>query len=311
MTATQGGGEPVTAAEATDAANAAFGRHPGYRALHAKGTLLKGTFTATTQAARLTRALHMQGEPVPITARVSNGGGNPNVPDYMPDVRGLAVKFYLPDGSRTDIVAQTAPRFPFHRPEPFVELLRAQRPGLDLAVKLPLLFARHPEALRTLPANLPALQPPPSYAACAYYAIHAYRWLDAHGGSRYVRYTFLPERPESRLSPWAARKRGRDYLQEDIRRRVAAGPVRFTLELQLAQAGDEVDDPYVVWPKDRPRLSAGTLELIGLETERETGGDILVFDPTRVVDGIDGSNDPVLQFRPKAYDESVKRRTGR
>jgi hypothetical protein len=96
----------VTPAQATDAANEAFGRHPGLRALHAKGTLLKGTFTATPEAARLTRAAHMQGEPTPATVRFSNGSGNPNAPDYAPDVRGLAVKLYLPDGSRTDIVAE-------------------------------------------------------------------------------------------------------------------------------------------------------------------------------------------------------------
>ncbi len=296
----------LTPQDATDAAHAAFGRHPGHRALHAKGTLLKGTFTATPQASRLTRAAHMQGEPVPVTARVSNGGGNPDVPDYTPDVRGLAVKMYLPDGSRTDIVAQSAPRFPFHRPEAFVELLRVQRPGVDLAFKMPLVLARHPEALRTLPANLPALRPPASYATISYYAVHAYRFVDAEGGSRYVRYTLVPQLPESRLTPWAARRLGRDYLQEDIRRRVAGGPVRFTLELQLALPGDQVDDPYVAWPHDRQRVAAGTLELSGLDTERETGGDILVFDPSRVVDGIECSEDPVLRFRPGAYSESVQ-----
>ena len=79
----------------------------------------------------------MQGGAVPVTVRVSNGGGNPEVPDYAPDVRGLAVKMYLPDGSRTDIVAQSAPRFPFHRPEPFIELLRVQRPGVRSALKMP------------------------------------------------------------------------------------------------------------------------------------------------------------------------------
>lgn len=301
----------ITPAEATQAANAAFGRHPGHRALHAKGTLLNGTFTATPQAARLTRAAHMQGEPVPVTARVSNGGGNPDVPDYAPDVRGLAVKLYLPDGSRTDIVAQSAPRFPFHRPEPFVELLRTQRPGPDLAFKMPMVFARHPEALRTLRANLPALRPPASYATIPYYAVHAYRFVDAEGGSRYVRYTLRPELSESHLSLSQARRRGRDYLQEDIRRRLTDGAVRFTLELQLALPGDEVDDPYVMWPHDRERVAAGTLQLTGLETERETGGDILVFDPTRVVDGIELSDDPVLRFRPEAYDHSVRLRTAR
>ena len=299
----------LTSQDAIDAAHAAFGSHPGYRALHAKGTLLKGTFTATPQAARLARAAHMQGEPVPVTARVSNGGGNPEVPDYAPDVRGLAVKFYVPDDSRTDIVAQSAPRFPFHRPEPFIELLRVQHPGVDLLVKMPVVLARHPEALRTLPANIPALRPPESYATIPYYAVHAYRFVDAEGASRYVRYTLVPQLPESHLTPWAARRLGPDYLQEDIRRRVADGAVRFTVELQLALPGDEVDDPYVQWPKDRERVAAGTIELTGLDTERETGDDILVFDPTRVVDGIELSDDPVLRFRPKAYSGSVDART--
>jgi catalase len=299
----------LTPQDATAAANAAFGSHPGHRTLHAKGTLLHGTFTATPEARSLTRAAHMQGEPVQITARVSNGIGNPRVPDYAPDVRGLAVKFYLPDGERTDIVAQTAPRFPFHGPEGFVELLRAQGAGLAAPLRISMVLARHPEALPSLPANVSALRPPPSYAACRYYGIHAFRWLDAGGGARYVRYTLVPHAPAPRLTPWAARRRGRDYLQEEVRERIAREPVRFTLELQIAGPGDEVDDPASTWPRDRQRVDAGTIELTELETEREKGDDVLVFDPTRVVDGIECSNDPVLLFRPRAYDDSVRRRT--
>lgn len=299
----------ATPAQATAAANDAFGRHAGFRALHARGTLLKGTFTATAEAAALTRAAHMQGEPVPVTARVSNGGGNPAVPDYVPDVRGLAVKFYLPGGARTDIVAQTAPRWPVHTPEGFLELLRAGKPGPAMAWRMPLFLLRHPEAIPRLPPNLPALRPPESYATCRYYAIHAYRFIDAGGGVRFVRYTFLPEGGDHRLSPREARRRGKEYLQEEIRQRVARGPVRFTLQLQLAEPGDHVDDPASVWPKSRRRVDAGTLELTGLETERETDGDVLVFDPGRVTDGIECSDDPVLRFRPSAYSDSVARRT--
>jgi catalase len=296
--------------ESTAAANALYGRHPGFRALHAKGTLLKGTFTATPQAGQLTRASHMQGEPVPVTARVSNGGGNPHVPDYAPDVRGLAVKLYLPDGSRTDIVTQTVPRFPVSTPEAFLDLMRAQAAGRAAALKLPLFLARHPEAIPSLPGNLAALRPVASYASSRYYGVHAYRFLDAEGGSRYVRYTFVPEREEARLWPWQVRGRSRDYLQEEIRERLAAGPVRFALELQIAAPSDKVDDPSVQWPADRERVVAGTLELTGLDTERETGGDILVFDPGRVTDGIELSDDPVLQYRPAAYGDSVSARTG-
>jgi catalase len=251
----------------------------------------------------------MQGDPIKATVRVSNGAGNPGLPDYAPDVRGLAIKFYLPDGSRTDIVAQTAPRFPVKTPDGFVELLRAGRMSPAIAWRFPLFLARHPEAIRPLPLNALALRPPVSYATCRYYAIHAYRFVDAQGGSRYVRYTLLPEAGDHRLGPREARRRGRDYLQEEIRARVANSPARFTLELQIAGPGDDVDDPTSVWPAERERVNAGTLELTGLDTEREGAGDVLVFDPSRVTDGIELSDDPVLRFRPQAYSDSVARRT--
>jgi catalase len=148
-----------------------------------------------------------------------------------------------------------------------------------------------------------------SYATCRYYAVHAYRFVDAGGSSRFVRYTLLPQAGDHRLGPREARRRGREYLQEEIRARLAAEPVRFTIEAQVAAAGDAVDDPASVWPKDRQRVNLGTLELTALDTERETGGDILVFDPGRVVDGIELSDDPVLHFRPSAYSDSVARRT--
>lgn len=299
----------VAPADATEAANTAFGRHAGFRALHAKGTLLNGTFTATPEAATLTRAAHMQGDPVAATIRVSNGSGNPRLPDYAPDVRGLAVKLYLPGGERTDIVAQTAPRFPVKTPEGFLELLVAGKPSLAATWRLPLFLAHHPEAIPRLPANLAALRPPVSYATCRYYAIHAYRFIDRDGAQRYVRYTWVPEAGDKRLSPLAARRRGRDYLQQEIRERVARGPIRFSLQLQVAEPGDDPDDPTADWPANRQRVSAGVLEITALETGRETGADILVFDPSRVTDGIELSGDPVLRFRPKAYSDSVARRT--
>jgi catalase len=298
----------VTPEESTAAANAAYGTHPGRRALHAKGTLLRGTFTATPEAATLTRAAHMQGEAIPATIRVSNGSGNPDTPDYAPDVRGLAVKLYLPGDARTDIVAQTVPKFIGSTPDTFIELLRTQSAGASVVWKFPLFLLRNPGAVARLPANLPALRPPVSYATCAYYAVHAYRWLDADGGGRFVRYTWRPEAGEQHLGPRAARSRGRDYLQEDIRRRIDSGPVRFTLDVQIAASGDNPGDPSAVWPKERRRVDVGTLSITALETERETGGDVLVFDPTRVVDGIELSNDPVLKFRKAAYSDSVAHR---
>lgn len=301
----------LTPQDATAAEHFAFGRHPGFRALHAKGLVLAGTFAATPEAARLTRAAHLQGEPVPVTARFSNGGGDPRAPDTAPDVRGLAVKFYLPDGSRTDVVAQTAPRFPVRTPEAFVEMIRALGAGRRAAIELPRFIARHPEAISKLVANAGALRAPRSYASVPYYAVHAYRFVDAHGAGRYGRYTLAPEHAEPRLWPHQVRGRGRDYLQDELRARLQRGPVRMLLTLQVAAAGDNVDDPSAKWPATREQVTLGTVQLTDVDTERERDGDVLVFDPSRVTDGIELSDDPVLRFRPGAYSDSVRERTER
>jgi catalase len=281
-----------------------YGRHPRRRALHAKGTLYRGTFTASPDAARLTRAAHMQGGPVPTTVRLSNGGGDPDVPDYAPDVRGLAVTFHLADGARTDISAQTVPRFPFEDVDAFMEFVRISKPGPLAPVKLALFGARHPRMLAALRQNLPALRPPPSFAARRYYAFHAFRWLDADGGERYVRYTWQPTVDIPALERGAAKARGRDYLSEEMAERLLEGPVRFNLEVQVAGPGDDPDDPSATWPDERERVVVGALEI----TERTDEGDDFVFDPARVTDGIEPSDDPVLQFRPRAYAISHDRR---
>jgi len=300
----------ITPEQAVDAINERFGRHPGCRALHAKGTLLAGTFTATPEAARLTRAGHMQGEPVRATVRFSNGAGDPDEPDYGADVRGMATKLYLADDTRTDIVAQTSPRFVGRTPDAFIEFVKAAEPGVQAAWRLPWFLARHREALPGLRTAAAAVKPPASYATMRYYAIHAFRWVDADGGARHVRYRWVPEAGVQTLSGKEAKERGREYLQYEIRTRVERGPVRFTLELQLVPDGTDVDDPTQPWLDDAETLAGGTLELTGPETGRETGGDVLVFDPTRVVDGIELTNDPVLRFRADAYAESIERRSG-
>src|SRR3712207_2672155 len=97
------------AEQVVDAINDVSGRHDGHRAAHAKGTLLTGTFTPAN--AGLTTAAHMGEEAVRVTARFSNGGGDPGIPDYAKEGRGLAVKFYLPDGTKTDVVCLSLPSF--------------------------------------------------------------------------------------------------------------------------------------------------------------------------------------------------------
>ena len=295
-----------TPEQAMERIHARFGAHDGHRALHAKGIHCVGTFTATPEAASLTRAGHMSGAPVPVKVRFSNGGGDPNVPDYVPDVRGLAVSFQLPDGTATDLLAQTLPRFPFRDQEGFLDALAVSKPAAKDLPRLALFLARHPGVLRHARETNAILGRRASFAARPYQAFHAFKWLDAGGGERWVRYYWHPTVDEPDLSAEEAKGRGRDYLFDDLRERLAEGPVRMRLEAQIAGPGDDPHDPSNQWPDDRRRLTVGTLEVTAVDENADDG---IVYDPMRLVDGIEASDDPALRFRPAVYTLSHARRT--
>jgi catalase len=139
----------VTPDDAIEAIRASGGAKPGYRALHAKGTLYRGTFTASAEAGRLSRAAHLTGSSVPALIRFSNGSGNPKQRDGAPGVCGMAVKFTLPDGSTTDVSTQTAKLFTSSTPDDFVDLLRAMRPSPVAPLRLAAYLATHLRLIAT------------------------------------------------------------------------------------------------------------------------------------------------------------------
>jgi catalase len=296
-------GNTIDPERALDRINGVFGRHDGDRTLHAKGAFYAGTFTATPWAAARCRAAHLRGDPVPVRVRWSNGAGKRNS-DKVPDVRGMAVSFRLPDGTATDLLAQTGPRFPVRTVEDFLELVESA----DKPWKLPLFLARNPGAAPALlaGARAQALVPPYSFAEVSYYPIHAYQWVAADGAETWVRYRFSPV--DGRAGRTSGTFTGRDRLREEILARLAAHPVRYTLEVQVAGPDDDPHDPTSVWSAGF--VDAGTFEVTGPDPDREQDGEVVVFDPTRVVDGIELSDDPILRYRPAAYSASVGRRVG-
>ena len=91
---------------------------------------------------------------MPAVVRVSNGGGNPEAPDFDQDGRGLAVKLTLPDGSTTDIVTTSLPAFIARTPEDFVELTHARKPdpetGYPDGAVVGAYIEKHPEAMTVI-----------------------------------------------------------------------------------------------------------------------------------------------------------------
>ena len=302
-----GRGGDALAGRAIDALNGAFGRHPGYRAAHAKGLFARGRFVPSRRAGELTTAAHMQGAPVDALVRFSNGSGDPRRPDGRRDPRGLAVKLDLPGGGTTDVVAVNARRFYTRTPEDFVAFTRATIGPLRPLKVLPFVV-RHREVIGPL-LDAARLRPPASYATSRYNSLHAFAWVDGSGARRHVRYRWVPVAGEEYLAPRRARRLGDDYLARELAERLSRGPVQFELRLVLAAGGDPLDDANVAWPEEREQVVAGRLEVTRLAPDVERDGGAVVFDPTRVPDGIEPSEDPILRFRPRAYSLSAEARS--
>jgi catalase len=284
----------------------------GLRALHAKGTLCAATFTPTPEAAALSRAAHLTGGPLRAHVRFSNGSGVVGA-DYAPrEGRGMALKLYLPDGSTTDVVAVTLPAFFVRTPEAFMEFVQARQAdpatGEPDPGRVTAFVDAHPEALTALAVVF--ADPTDSYLTAAYNALHTYLFEDAAGKVTPVRYHLEPADGVATVTAEDAAQRGPDHLQDDLADRLASGPATFDLVVSVAADGDVLDDPTAMWPEDRRRVVIGHVEITGIATDRERDGDVLVFDPTRVTDGIALSDDPILRFRRAAYAESVLRRSG-
>src|SRR5262245_38536265 len=166
----------------------------GFRAAHAFGRFYAGAFTATPAAATLSRAAHFQGMPVPVTARLSGASGDP---DKKPSsVVAMAVKFYLPDGTVTDLIGITLPAFFARTLEEFLAFADARTPdpatGQPNPAKLRAFMAVHPNGARVLQLlqKQPALV---SFAQVRYRPLHAYYFVNGDGTGRWARYHWEPE----------------------------------------------------------------------------------------------------------------------
>src|SRR5262245_62123807 len=159
-----------------DTLNTLFGKHPGFRAAHAKGIVCEGEFTPAAAAATLSKAPHLQGKPVKVTVRFSDATGIPDVPDGVADAgpRGLAVRFHLPGGGSTDIVTVAYNRFPVATGEEFLAFLKAvAASGKDAPkpTELEKFLEAHPKAKKVATAPKPV---PNSFATEPYFGINAF-----------------------------------------------------------------------------------------------------------------------------------------
>ncbi|MCK9381743.1 MAG: catalase family peroxidase [Sulfuritalea sp.] len=304
---------PVEPNQVVAAIEGTFGVTPGQRRNHIKGSCAAGEFVGSKDAARYTRSALFSGKPVPVIARFSLSGGNPKAPDTAKSVRGMALQFKLPGGALHNMAMLNTPIFGAASPQTFLDLMLALQPdpatGKPDPEKMKAFKASHPDSLAQS-EYLAANNPPASYANSSYWGIHTFKFINGKKQTTLVRWRFVPQDGEKRLSDDELKTAGANFLEQALIGRTQQGPVRWDMMLTIGTAGDPQDNPTLAWPEDRKQIKAGTLTIKTATPQKGAECEPINFDPLVMADGVAPTNDPVLQFRSPAYAVSYAKRLG-
>ncbi len=301
--------EKPIAEQIVDAMNKVFGvQRNGFRANHAKGIVVEGSFKATPEAAALSKAALFNGSEIPLTARFSDSTGLPNIPDGMADANphGVAMKFHLPDGSDSDLVINAFKFFPVSNGEDFRDLflaIAASPPDAPKPTKVEQFIAAHP----TVAAANAAIQTPDSFAHEEYRGVNAFVFVNKPGQRQAFRYHLAPERIVH-LDPAEAKGKAPNFLIDEVQERLKKGPFTFHLQAQLAAPSDQTADGSKPWPDDRKEVDMGVLTISKVAADPFEAQNKLLFLPGQLPDGIEQSDDPMIDIRNAAYPISFARR---
>ncbi|HLP98908.1 MAG TPA: catalase family peroxidase [Sideroxyarcus sp.] len=306
--------DEVTADEVVGAIEDVFGVVPGERRNHTKGTCVSGEFVAMPKAvSAYSRSALFSGKAVPVVGRFSLAGGNPRAPDTAKTPRGMALEFRLPGGALQHMTMLNTPMLGAAHPRTFLDQMVAMKPdpatGKPDPAKIKAFKESHPDN-RAQADFLERNNPPSSYANSAYFGIHTFKFIDGAGKTTLVRWRFVPQDGEKRLSDAELKSMPADFLEQTLIARTKQGPVRWDMLVTLGRRGDPENDPTKDWPANRKELKAGTLTLTAAMPQKGAACEGINFDPLVMSDGIAPTDDPVLLFRSPAYAVSFAKRLG-
>lgn len=309
---TMASAEPVSV-QLVDSLEGVFGAHANRRRSHAKGVCATGEFVANGNAAPFTTASTLRPDArSAVVARFSIGGGNPAAPDNGPSVRGLALSLSGPGDDTHEFVLLNTPVFTAATPESFVRFLRVRAPDPMTrqmnAAAVAAANAANPDWAPQM-AYLRDNAPPASYATAPYFGINTFILTNAQNQRQPVRWTFEPVAGRVGLTAEERTARGANFLDAELRERLASAPAEWRMLLQFPAAGDELNSPVVAWPADRRTVEVGRLRITGAQPAGAAGAcDAPLFNPTLLPAGIDPSDDPILNVRAEVYAISLSRR---
>jgi len=305
------GSDRLTAQRFTDTIEATGPAHPGFRRAHSKGVCVSGWFQPSAQAPTLSSARVFTQRRVPVLGRLSIGGGDPHGADNSARVRSIALQLVADDGQEWRMAMNSFPFFAVPTPEAFFEQTRAQVPdpatGKPDPRRMAAVLEKYPSA-RAFQQWAKTAPWTDSWANTRFNSVNSFWFTNARGQQRAVRWHWQPQAPVVELDAGARASAGVDFLSDDLRRRLATGPVRWDLVVSLAGPGDAIDDPSVEWPDSREQVVAGVLSLERMQSQAQGACGELNFDPLILPGGIRGSADPILAARSAVYSQSFNRR---
>src|SRR5206468_884194 len=192
--------------------------------------------------------------------------------------RGLAIRFHLADHVHTDIISHSADGFPTRTGQEFLEFLRAAAtsdPSKPSPTPVEIFLGTHPAALAYVQTPKPS---PSSFAKEAYFGVTAFRFTNQEGIPQYGRYLILPKAGIEHLDDAALKAKDGNYLFDEIAERIAGGPIRFEIQVQVADESDVVDDATVHWSGDRRLIPFGSMVLTTKVPDGEQLQKRIIFD---------------------------------
>ena len=149
---------------------------------------------------------------------------------------------------------------------------------------------------------------PSSFARTTFFAIIAYKFINSKGISRFGKYRIVPAAGNESLDEATARTKDANYLFDELKQRIARGPIEFRVMVQLANDGDITNDATVHWPQDRKVMELGKIVLDKPVANDAAEQKQIIFDPIPRIPGIESSANPLLELRASVYLMSGRRR---
>ena len=302
------------------------------RVVHARGTVAHGYFEAygtvgDQPIGALTRAklLQQQGKRTPVLVRFSTVIHSKDSPETLRDPRGFAVKFYTEDGN-WDLVGNNLGVFFIRDAIKFPDFIHSQKPDpvsfeASVAQRAFDFFSQSPEAMQMVMLVFSPRGIPAGYRFMQGFGVNTYKWVNAEGATRLVKYHWLPKQG---VKSWSAEDAAAMQAQElgchtkDLFAAIERGEhPEWELCVQLMSDEDHPElefdplDDTKVWPEDAfPLQPIGRMVLDRNVSNFFAENEQIAFGTGVLVDGLDFSDDKMLVGRTFSYSDTQRHRVG-